>query len=333
MQSFIVATGRFLPERVVSNAELGKVLETEQEWIRKNTGITARRWASNLESTSELAAGAARLALEKAELPLNAIDYLIAGTMTPDHQIPGIAPLIQTQLGLNEIPCVDLRMACCNPIYGFEIGSALIHSGRAAHVLVVGAEVQSKGLKLTREAKEISALFGDGAGACVMSRFARPRALKLIDFCLFSEGKFARDLAVLAPGTGNGSRWHDEESQHHELYYPVMNGKTVILHAARKVNDAARSLLQRHKLSPDDVHLVIPHQANANLLSAIARQLEIPETRIVSVLDWCGNTSSASILIALDWAYEQQMISSQSFVLFLAFGAGFTWGAALGRCE
>jgi 3-oxoacyl-[acyl-carrier-protein] synthase-3 len=331
MPGFIVGTGRCLPERVVANSELDELLGTDSAWILKNTGIKARRWVSDSEATSDLAAVAAGLALQRAQLPLEAIDYLIAGTMTPDHQIPGIGPQIQTRLGLNHIPCLDIRTACCNPLYAFDVGTALIHAGRAAHVLIVGAEVQSKGLRLAPEAREISALFGDGAGACVISKLPRPGAVQLVDVSLFTDGKFARDLAVLAPGTGNGSCWYDDAPQYRDLFYPVMNGKTVILHAARKLGDAARSLLLRHGWSPQDLDLVIPHQANANLLLALGRQLDIPTSNIISVIEWCGNTSSASMLIALDWAYEQQRISSGRRILFLAFGAGFGWGAALGN--
>ncbi len=333
MEVFIVSTGRYLPERVVANAELAEVLATDPEWIRKNTGIEDRRWVKGSEATSNLAVEAASLAVQRAELPPGAIDYLIAGTMTPDHQIPGIGPLIQARLGLKQIPCLDIRTACCNPLYAFDIGSALIHSGRATHVLIVGAEVQSKGLKLAPEARDMSALFGDGAGSCVMSKIGRPGAVKLVDVSLFTDGKFAKDLAVLAPGTGNGTRWYDENPSHRDLYYPVMNGKTVILHAARKISEAARSVLLRNNLSAQDIDLVIPHQANSNLLVAVGRQLEIPVAKIISVLEWCGNTSSASILIALDWACEHQLISSGQHILFIGFGAGFTWGAALAEVQ
>ncbi len=333
MESFIVGTGRYLPERVVANAELDKALGTDREWIRKNTGIKTRYWVDGSEATSDLAAEAARMAVQNAELPLDAIDYLIAGTMTPDHQIPGIGPLIQARLGLSHVPCLDIRTACCNPLYAFDLGSAFIASGRAAHVLIVGAEVQSKGLNLAPEAKDISALFGDGAGACIISKFARPGAVELLDVSLYTDGKFATDLAVLAPGTGNGSRWYDDDPKHRDMFFPMMNGKTVILHAARKISDAARYVLQRHNLKMQDVDLVIPHQANGNLLSAIGRQLEIPIEEIVSIVEWSGNTSSASLLIALDWAYGQQLIRSGKYVLFVAFGAGFGWGAALGKVE
>jgi 3-oxoacyl-[acyl-carrier-protein] synthase III len=333
MQAFIVGTGRCLPQRVVTNAELAEVLGTDSEWILKSTGIKTRRWACSSEATSDLAVEAARLAVRSAELSSEAIDYVIAGTMTPDHQIPGIGPLVQTKLGLKDIPCMDVRTACCTPLYAFEVAAALIQSGRVAHVLIVGAEVQSKGLKLAPDAKEISALFGDGAGACIISKVARPRALNVLDVLLSTDGSFAKDLAVVAPGTGNGPHWYDESPQYHDLVYPVMNGKTVILQAARKLGDAARSILQRRNLSAEAIHLVIPHQANENLLVALGRQLKIPESKIVSIVEWSGNTSSASMLIALDWAYEQQLIHSGSLILFLAFGAGFTWGAALARSE
>jgi 3-oxoacyl-[acyl-carrier-protein] synthase III len=331
MQSFIVGTGRCLPARVMPSAELATMLETDEEWIVKNTGIKARRWAHGSETTSGLAVGAARLALKSAELPPDAIDYLIAGTMTPDHQIPGIGPLIQARLRLNRIPCLDIRTACCNPLYAFDIGSALIRASRAEHVLIVGAEVQSKGLRLTPRAKELSALFGDGAGACVLAKSARPGAIQLMDISLFTDGRFARDLAVLAPGTGNGSRWFGEDSAARELLYPVMTERTVILHAVRKLAEAARAALLCQGWSVQDLDLVIPHQANANLLLALGRQLGLPAAKIVSVVEWSGNTSSASILIALDWAYEQELLQSGRHLLFLAFGAGFAWGTALGQ--
>jgi 3-oxoacyl-[acyl-carrier-protein] synthase-3 len=329
MQGFLVGTGRCLPERVVTNSELDEALGTGGEWILKNTGIKTRRWVQGPEATSELAAGAARLAVERAGVGLDAIDYLIAGTMTPDHQIPGIGSLIQARLGLRHIPCLDIRTACCNPLYAFDIGSALLYAERAEHVLIVGAEVQSKGLKLAPQAKEISALFGDGAGACVLSKSSKPAAIQLLDIALFTDGTFAKDLAVLAPGTGNGDRWQAEDGPARELEYPVMNGRTVILHAARKLEEAAQVVLARLGWSAQDLDLVIPHQANANLLLALGRQLGLPATKIVSVVEWSGNTSSASILIALDWAYEQGLLQSGRRVLFAAFGAGFTWGAAL----
>jgi 3-oxoacyl-[acyl-carrier-protein] synthase-3 len=331
MQSCIVGTGRCLPDRVMASAELATMLETDEEWIIKNTGIKTRRWALGLEATSDLAVGAAMLALQRAELPPDAIDYLIAGTMTPDYQIPGIGPLIQARLGLNQIPCLDIRTACCNPLYAFDVGSALLRAERAEHVLIVGAEVQSKGLRLAPQAKNISALFGDGAGACILTKSARSGAIQLTDIVLFTDGTFAKDLAVLAPGTGNGSRWCTEDRPARELLYPVMNGKTVILHAARKLGEAARAVLRCQEWSPQDLDLVISHQANANLLRALGRQLGLPAAKIVSVVEWSGNTSSASILIALDWAYERGLVQSGHHLLFLAFGAGFAWGAALGK--
>jgi 3-oxoacyl-[acyl-carrier-protein] synthase-3 len=154
-----------------------------------------------------------------------------------------------------------------------------------------------------------------------------------VDIELWTDGSFARDLGVMGPGTGNGARWYDDDPCRRDLYYPVMNGKTVILHSARKLADAARSVLHRCNLSAGDISVVVPHQANANLLLAIARQLNIPAEKIVSIVEWTGNTSSASILIALDYAFEQHRINSGNNILFLAFGAGFGWGAALGKVE
>lgn len=198
MAGFIIGTGRYLPSKVVTNQELSEQLGVGNEWIATTTGIHARHWADAAQATSDLAVMAGHRAVKAAELRLDEIDYLVAGTMTPDHQIPGIGPLIQTKLGLEQIPCLDIRTACCNPLYGFDLASALLSAKRARNVLLVGAEVHSKGLDLTPEAREISSLFGDGAGACVISHVARPGAVKMVDVCLFTDGKFARDLAVLA---------------------------------------------------------------------------------------------------------------------------------------
>ncbi len=333
MAGFIVGTGRYLPAGVMTNAQLSQQLGVDDEWIMANTGIRARHWADAAQATSDLGVIAAQRAVDAAGLRQEEIDYLIAGTMTPDHQIPGIAPLIQTKLGLGQIPCLDIRTACCNPLYGFDLAVALLSGERAQHVLLVGAELQSKGLRLAPEAKEISVLFGDGAGACVISESARPGAIKLVNVCLFTEGRFARDLALLAPGTGNGSRWLEEDPRCSGGLAPIMNGKTVILHAARKLGEAARAVLRRQGWAAKDLDLVIPHQANANLLAALGRQLEIPTAKIVSVLEWSGNTSSASMLIALDWAREHHKIAAGSRILFVGFGAGFAWGAALATVE
>jgi 3-oxoacyl-[acyl-carrier-protein] synthase III len=330
MAGFIIGTGRHLPAEVVTNTQLSGPLGVSPEWIATNTGIRTRHWADAAQATSDLAVVAAQRAVEAAGLQPEEIDYLIAGTMTPDHQIPGIAPLVQIKLGLRQIPCLDIRTTCCNPLYGFDLASALLGSHRAQHVLLVGAEVQSKGLQLAPEAKEISVLFGDGAGACVISKVARPGAIQLVDISLLTDGTFARDLAVLAPGTGNGNRWAEEDKRARSLFYPVMNGRTVILHAARKLGEVARMILLHRGWSTQDLDLVIPHQANANLLLALGRQLAIPAEKIVSILEWSGNTSSASMLIALDWAYEREELAAADRILFVGFGAGFTWGAALG---
>lgn len=333
MAGYVVGTGRYLPDNVITNAELSEKLGVDKDWIGRVSGIQRRCWADRSEASSDLAVRAVQDAIKSADLQVGDIDYLIAGTMTPDHQVPGIGPIIQAKLGLKQIPCLDIRNACCNPLYGFDVALALVKGNRAQNVLLVGTEVQSKGLKLDPEAREISVLFGDGAGACIISRRAMPGAIKLVDVSLFTDGKFVRDLAVLAPGTGNGNRWHDEEGQDRNLFYPVMNGKTVILQAARKLEDATLSILAENGWSAQDLDLVIPHQANSNLLLALVRQLRIAKSKIVSVLEWSGNTSSASMLIALDWAYEKREIRPGSRVLFLAFGAGFAWGAALGITE
>jgi 3-oxoacyl-[acyl-carrier-protein] synthase-3 len=327
----LIGCGSHLPALVVDNTKLAGLLGAEEAWIFDRTGIRYRHWVSETETTSDLAAMAARSAMKAAQVDAEEIDWLIAGTMTPDHQIPGIAPILQAKLGLRSIPCLDIRMACCNSLYGFALAASLVASQQAARVLVVCAEAQSKGLRMTPEGRDISILFGDGAAACVIASNSSPNSLELIEVQLRTDGSFAKELAVLAPGTGNGSRWQSGLGSDDPLAYPIMDGKIVSFHSVRKMCEAARAILTKQGLAPSDLDLIVPHQANGNLLQAVAQQLGIPKSKVVSILEWSGNTSSASLLLALDHAYRQGSITPGGFILFLAFGAGFTWGAGLAR--
>ncbi|HEX4947548.1 MAG TPA: ketoacyl-ACP synthase III [Blastocatellia bacterium] len=326
MSCYIIACGAALPERIVTNAELAPKLGVAPEWIEANSGIRARRWVEAHQSASDLATAAVRDALAQANLTADAIDYLIGGTLSPDYQVPGIAPLVQRKLtGCRQIPALDVRVGCAALLYSLQIARGLIATQAASTVVCFGAEAQSKGLDLTPRAAELSMLFGDGAGAVVVrDQPTGEVVLRVDDVLLATDGSFAEDLGVRAPGTGNGAHWREADPA---LFLPNMNGRTVILHAVRKLTEAALALLDRHQLSLGQIDWIVPHQANLHLLRALGKKLEVREDRIIVNLGRYGNTSGASAFLALHDA--RPWLQPGQRVLVLAFGAGFTWGAAL----
>ncbi|HEX3145020.1 MAG TPA: 3-oxoacyl-[acyl-carrier-protein] synthase III C-terminal domain-containing protein [Pyrinomonadaceae bacterium] len=258
--------------------------------------------------------------------------------MTPDRFIPGGAPAIQHALGLQEIPALDIRAACANTLYALQLARALIQSNIANHVAVCLAEVQSPFLDLSPPAATLSMLFGDGAAALIVSgrdptvrKGAIAPPLKILDVFLATNGEYVDDLGIRCPGTEFGnSRSHDPNDFPSD-YLPRMNGQSVILQASRRMVSACQTVLERHELSANDVRWVVPHQANANLLAQVARGLGLSQDacEVISVLEESGNTSSASMGIALDTLRHSGKIDGGDYVLLPAFAAGFTWGAAL----
>jgi 3-oxoacyl-[acyl-carrier-protein] synthase III len=332
MSFYITGYGAALADRVVPNAELAPLLDVSPDWIEANSGIRERRWASAEQATSDLAALAVCDALSDAGIGAEKVDYLIGCTLSPDYQVPGIAPLVQRKIeGMRHIPAVDVRVGCAGILYSLQLAGALIRSRMAKTVVCFGAEAQSKGLDLSNRSRETSMLFGDGAGAVVASDEPRVLSLRVIDISISTDGQFAEDLMVRAPGTANGARWIDAGQLSSGLHYGSMNGRSVILHAVRKLACAAIEITERNGLAIDEVDLVVPHQANANLLRSLAGKLSIPERKIVSNIDRLGNTGSASAFIALWQAYREGRLEEGCRVLMLAFAAGFTWGAAVGR--
>ncbi len=289
--------------------------------IEKSSGIRSRRWAAENETTSELGAAALDLAIRDAGVAPNQIDYLLLGTMTPDVRIPGSAPAVQARLGLGAIPCLDVRAACCNALYALQIGSALIRSGTASCIAIVLAEVQSTWLNLAPEDGTLSMLFGDGAAALILRAEPRPGALEVSDVLLATDGQYADDLGIRAPGVRFGDSPNDRR--------PRMNGQTIIMHASRKMTAACQELLKRNRIEPAGVSWLVPHQANLNLMKGLQRSLGIPAEALVSIIETTGNTSSASMGLALDHLRRSGRLCAGQKILLPAFAAGFTWGAGL----
>jgi 3-oxoacyl-[acyl-carrier-protein] synthase-3 len=321
----------YAPEQSIANEEIAERLGLEPEQIFKHSGIRRRRWASQGTTTSSLAASALTLALDDARLQAADIDYLLFGTMTPDRFIPGSAPAVQKALGLREIPCLDIRAACCNALYALQVAGSLVQSGAARHVAICLAEIQSAFLDLSPAVGTTSMLFGDGASALIVSGEKTAGALEILDIHLATDGSYIDDLGMRCPGTEFGTALSYSSDEHGEDYSARMVGQSVILQASRKMVAACQTVLQRNNLQVLDISWVVPHQANANLLAQVARGLRFPTDKggVISVLEDYGNTSSASMGIALDTLRRSNRIQAGERILLPAFGAGFTWGAGL----
>jgi len=327
--AFIIGSGTAVPETIVSNEEIAERLGLTAEQIFKSSGIRKRRWVAPQETTSSLASAALNNALVNANLAAADIDYLIFGTMTPDRFIPGSGPAVQKRLGLGEIPCLDIRAGCCNALYALQLARALVLGGTARRIAICLAEVQSRWLDLSTQSGSLSMLFGDGAAALLVSSEMQDQCLQIIDVHLATDGNFVDDLGVRCPGSEFGVTAADAKD-----YQPRMVGQSVILQATRKITAACLTILQRNNLPVAEVAWLVPHQANANLLAHVARNLNFTrDGGVVSTLAEFGNTSSASMGMALDVLRRSGRVNTGDYLLLPAFGAGFTWGAGLCRAR
>lgn len=318
----IIGVGSHLPARRLTNEDLEKMVDTSDEWITTRTGIKERRIAADDESSSTLGAHAARAALSDAGVDPSDIDILIVGTSSPDMIFPATACLIQQTLGLT-CPAYDVQSACAGFVYGLHNAVTAIESGRARTVLVVGAEALSKHIDFTD--RTTCVLFGDGAGAVVVRAAEEAGVLGI---ALGSDGEGASVLSIPA---GGSARPVDDQALAEGANSLQMNGNEVFRFAVRVVPKVTKQALDQSGLTADDLTWLIPHQANQRIIDTIAERLEIPEERVVSTISHYGNTSSASIPLALDDLYTSGQLQPGDLVGFVGFGAGLTWGAAIVR--
>ena len=319
---YIAGTGSYLPERVLTNAELEKLVETSNEWIVTRTGIRERRIARPDEPTSALAAEAARRALASAGLTAEQLDLIIVATITPDMGFPNTACFVQQQIGAKNAFCFDIEAACSGFVYALDLASQYVATGRAERVLVIGAEKISCITDWTD--RSLCVLFGDGAGAAVVQAGENRRGV--ISSVLRSDGNLSQLLMM----PGGGSRYPaSEETLRQKLHYMKMDGKEVFRHAVTCMTDVARRALAQAGVTLEQVKLVIPHQANMRIVKAIHDRLGGSDEQYFVNLDRYGNTSAASVIIALDEAARTGRLQRGDLVLLVAFGGGFTWGATL----
>jgi len=324
----VIGTGHYVPERVVTNDDLTQWMETSDQWIQERSGIIERRWVEPGTTVDDLALAASRMALEAAGIEAGEIDIIIFATINPDCFFPGNGVLLQKSLGVETIGAIDIRNQCTGFIYGLATGSSYIKSGLARTVLVVGAEIQSSSLDLSDTGRDIAVLFGDGAGAAVLQATDEPS--DVLANSLHSQGEFARELWCELPSGSLPGRITPEalaEGRH----FPYMNGRAVFKNAVIRFCQAIDEVLEQGGVTKEDVKLVIPHQANLRITEAVAARFELGPEKVYSNIQRYGNTTAASIPIALSEAVREGRLERGDLLVLVAFGAGFTWGANLIR--
>jgi 3-oxoacyl-[acyl-carrier-protein] synthase-3 len=329
----IRGTGRYLPERIVTNADLAKFMDTSDEWIQQRTGIEERRWVSEDGDigSSDLGLEASKIALSRAGWVPEDLDLIIFATLSPDLFFPGSGCLLQSKLGLKSTPAIDIRQQCTGFLYGFEMADAYIKSGYANKILVVGAEVHSTGLEMATRGRDVTVIFGDGAGAVCVEGVETDKNVGLLATSLHAQGDYAEALMVEAPASRNQPRITKEDFDEGK-HFPTMDGKNVFKLAVRRLPEVSQIVLDKAGLTLDDIDMVIPHQANLRINQFFQKSMGIPDEKMFNNIQKYGNTTAGTLPIALDEVIEQKLIPKEkATILFAGLGAGVTWGAMIFR--
>ena len=327
-KSKIIGLGKYVPENVVTNDDLTKYMDTNDAWIRERTGIEERRWAIPGDGNTAATMGvkAAEIALERAGLTPKDIDFIVFATLSPDYYFPGSGVQVQDLLGCKTIGALDVRNQCSGFVYALATADQFIKTGMYKNVLIIGSELQSTGLDLSTRGRGVGVIFGDGAGAVVLTRSDDESGI--LSNHIHSEGKYAKELTVQVPGGPNAPNKLVEDWDPENLtYYPYMNGNFVFKHAVTRFPEAIMEGLQANNLTPEDIDLLVPHQANLRISQFVQRKLKMKDEQIMNNIQKYGNTTAASIPIALTEAWEQGRIKRGDLVVTAAFGSGFTWGS------
>ena len=328
-RSRILGIGRFLPERRVTNFDLEKMFETSDEWIQQRSGIVERRYADEGVYCSDLALEATRQALDNAKMKVEDLDFIILATLSPDHHFPGTACYLQAKLGVPEVGCLDIRNQCSGFIYSLSVADAFVRIGTHERVLVVGSEVHSSALSFTKEGRDVTVLFGDGAGAVIVGPSEDPER-GILSSHLHADGRFA-DALKLDIWDISKKPYVTHEMIDEGIARVKMRGREVFRMAVTKMPEVIEEALAFNGLSLDQIKLFIPHQANLRINQFSAAKLEVPEEKFFSNIEKYGNTTAGSIPIALGEALEQGAFEEGDTIVLVAFGAGFTWGATVIR--
>jgi 3-oxoacyl-[acyl-carrier-protein] synthase-3 len=346
-RSRIAGVGKYLPSNIVTNNDLLKYMDTSDEWIQERTGIQERRYAHRTEeTTTTMAVEAARVAIERAGITANDIDFIIFATLSPDYYFPGCGVLVQRALKMREIGALDIRNQCSGFVYALSVGDQFIRSGMYRNILVIGSEKHSFGLDFSTRGRNVSVIFGDGAGAVVLQP-ATEKNKGILSTHLHSDGESAEILAMYNPGT-HANHWSDQTyadfddapigqmfMSHrmidHAQNFPYMDGPAVFKKAVVKFPEVIQEALQQNQLSTRDINLLIPHQANLRIAQFVQQKLQLRDDQVYNNIQRYGNTTAASVPIALCEAWEKGLIQEGNLVCLAAFGSGFTWASALIR--
>jgi 3-oxoacyl-[acyl-carrier-protein] synthase-3 len=321
-----LGTGLAVPDRVVTNEELSRMMDTTDEWIRARTGIQERRWVREGETGVDLALRAAHHALEMADLAPGDLDAIVYATSSPDHFAPGNGVYLQRLLGISTIPALDIRAQCSGFIYALSVADAWIRTGQYRRVLVVGSEIQSTGLELSSAGRHVAVIFADGAGAVVVGP-AESDDGGILAFDLHSEGAHAEKLWVDAPG----SMYHPRVSVEHiekGRQYLEMDGREVFRHAVVRMPESVRAVLSSSGHKVENLTLLLAHQANLRIAEVMQKDLGLRDDQVYNNIMWYGNTTAATIPIALDECVRSGRLKRGDLVVMTAFGSGFMWGSA-----
>jgi 3-oxoacyl-[acyl-carrier-protein] synthase-3 len=334
--SKVIGIGSYVPPRVWTNDDLKSLMDTSDEWIQQRTGIKQRHWVDQDSNTctSDLALEAANEAIKNAGIQKEELDMVILATLSPDHEFPGTACFFQAKLGLPGIPALDVRQQCTGFMYGMSIADQFIRTGMYKKILIVGAEVHSKGLDKSTAGRDVTVLFGDGAGAVILGVGDGPvdnSTSQIFSTHLHADGRFAKDLWVEEPSMDHpGDRMSPDRKIGH-TFYPQMNGKAVFVHAVKKMPEVLLESLNANKLKLSDIDLFVFHQANLRINEMVAKTLEIPADKIFNTIDRFGNTTAATIPLGLAEAIRVGKLKPGMLVAMTAFGSGFTWASAVIR--
>ena len=328
----IAGTGMSVGNRVVTNAEMTQWMDTSEEWIEQRTGIQERRWVDETQKPSTLAREATEACLEQAALDVSDVDCILLATLSGEHDFPGTSFFLHEAIDAGDIPCIDLRAQCSGFLYAMQMADALIVAGRYDRILVVGAEVHSTGLDVSTEGRDVTVIFGDGAGAILLegAEATEPTSPGVLSVRIHAQGKHARRLWTEGPGSAMSPRI-DHAALDARKHFPYLDGKFVFKHAVTRMPEVLLATLGEASVKLDDVDLFLFHQANLRINEFVAQKLEIPAEKVRNNIQRLGNCSAAALPILLAEASRDGTLQPGQLVSLTAFGSGFTWGSAVVR--
>ena len=332
-KSKITGMGMYVPENEITNRDLTALMDTSHEWILERTGIESRRHIKKGDgnTTATMGVKASRIAIERSGIDKNDIDLILFATLSPDYYFPGSGVIVQKELDIPTCPAMDIRNQCSGFIYALSTADQFIKTGMYKNILIIGSENHSGGLDMTTRGRGVSVIFGDGAGAVVLSRSSSEET-GILSTHMHSEGKYAEELSLIGPST---RRWVPEIMAANDAedtsYYPYMNGQLVFKNAVVRFSEVIMEGLQENQMTPDQIDMLIPHQANLRISQFIQKKFGLTDDQVYNNIMRYGNTTAGSIPIAMTEAWEAGKIKSGDLVVLAAFGSGFTWGSALIR--